>query len=91
MDANAPVRPESRASVSKAARPIEAEGKRQVAAPPASKAPAPRPTAKPAHAGNKPKPSEAVERIVGKRGGPVGRMQTALATAIQADPEWKEF
>ena len=25
------------------------------------------------------------------RGGPVGRMQTARATAIQDDPEWKEF
>jgi methyl-accepting chemotaxis protein len=25
------------------------------------------------------------------RGGPVGRMQTAIATAIQDDPEWKEF
>jgi methyl-accepting chemotaxis protein len=25
------------------------------------------------------------------RGGPVGRMQAALATAIQDDPEWKEF
>jgi methyl-accepting chemotaxis protein len=25
------------------------------------------------------------------RGGPVGRMQTALATAIHDDPEWKEF
>ena len=24
-------------------------------------------------------------------GGPVGRMQTALATAIHDDPEWKEF
>jgi hypothetical protein len=24
-------------------------------------------------------------------GGPVGRMQAALATAIHDDPEWKEF
>ena len=24
-------------------------------------------------------------------GGPVGRMQTALATAVQNDPDWKEF
>jgi methyl-accepting chemotaxis protein len=24
-------------------------------------------------------------------GGPVGRMQTALATAVNADPDWKEF
>ena len=27
----------------------------------------------------------------GKGGGPVGRMQSAAATAIQDDPEWKEF
>jgi methyl-accepting chemotaxis protein len=27
----------------------------------------------------------------GRGGGPVGRMQTALATAIHDDPEWKEF
>ena len=27
----------------------------------------------------------------GKGGGPVGRMQAALATAIHDDPEWKEF
>jgi methyl-accepting chemotaxis protein len=25
------------------------------------------------------------------RGGPVGRMQAALATAVNTDPEWKEF
>jgi hypothetical protein len=25
------------------------------------------------------------------RGGPVGRMQAALATAFDDDPEWKEF
>jgi hypothetical protein len=24
-------------------------------------------------------------------GGPVGRMQTALATAVNADQDWKEF
>ncbi len=27
----------------------------------------------------------------GRGGGPVGRMQAALATAIHDDPEWKEF
>ena len=27
----------------------------------------------------------------GRRSGPVGRMQSALATAIHDDPEWKEF
>jgi methyl-accepting chemotaxis protein len=40
------------------------------------------------------KPAEPakVERArVPKRGGPVGRMQTALATAVQADAEWQEF
>ena len=26
-----------------------------------------------------------------RRGGPVGRMQAALATAINDDPQWKEF
>ena len=25
------------------------------------------------------------------RGGPVGRMQAALATAVKDDPDWKEF
>ena len=29
--------------------------------------------------------------VNGKGGGPVGRMQSALATAIKDDPEWKEF
>jgi methyl-accepting chemotaxis protein len=33
------------------------------------------------------KPAPAAAR----RGGPVGRMQSALATAIQDDPDWKEF
>jgi methyl-accepting chemotaxis protein len=27
----------------------------------------------------------------GNSGGPVGRMQAALATAVKADPDWKEF
>lgn len=27
----------------------------------------------------------------GNRGGPVGRMQAALATAVKNDPDWKEF
>jgi methyl-accepting chemotaxis protein len=27
----------------------------------------------------------------GRGGGPVGRMRTALATAVNADPDWKEF
>jgi methyl-accepting chemotaxis protein len=29
--------------------------------------------------------------VAGNSGGPVGRMQTALATAVKADPDWKEF
>ena len=34
-------------------------------------------------------PKRAASAVRG--GGPVGRMQTALATAIHDDPEWKEF
>ena len=29
--------------------------------------------------------------VAGRRGGPVGRMQTQLATAINQDADWKEF
>jgi hypothetical protein len=34
---------------------------------------------------NKPAPKRAVN------GGPVGRMQAALATAVRSDPDWQEF
>jgi hypothetical protein len=27
----------------------------------------------------------------GNSGGPVGRMQAALATTVNSDPDWKEF
>jgi hypothetical protein len=29
--------------------------------------------------------------VGGRRGGPVGRMQAAVATALAEDPDWKEF
>jgi methyl-accepting chemotaxis protein len=49
---------------------------------------APRPAA-----GTKQLPAAAPKRPApaAQRGGPVGRMQTALATAVQRDPDWKEF
>jgi methyl-accepting chemotaxis protein len=50
---------------------------------PAQKA-APRPQSVPA--AKAPPPKRAVAN-----GGPVGRMQAALATAVNADPDWKEF
>jgi methyl-accepting chemotaxis protein len=33
----------------------------------------------------------APKRVANGSGGPVGRMQAALATAVHADPDWKEF
>jgi methyl-accepting chemotaxis protein len=48
------------------------------------------PPAKPARAAA-PKPAVAAAAVAGRRGGPVGRMQTALATAINEDADWKEF
>ena len=63
-----------------------------------------RPAEKPAAAGRlprrrkspwraRPAPRTAVGRqaVGDRRGGPVGRMQSSLATAIKDDPEWKEF
>ena len=50
--------------------------------------------AKPAPAAAKPVPKRApaaAPRRALNGGGPVGRMHTALATAIQADNDWKEF
>ncbi len=38
-----------------------------------------------------PAPKAAPKRAASGGGGPVGRMQTALATAVQADADWKEF
>jgi uncharacterized phage infection (PIP) family protein YhgE len=38
------------------------------------------------------KPASAKVAVTPKRGGPVGRMQTALATAVAVtDPQWQEF
>ena len=36
-------------------------------------------------------PAKAERAPAPRRGGPVGRMQTALATAVQADADWQEF
>jgi methyl-accepting chemotaxis protein len=36
-------------------------------------------------------PAAAAAAVAGRRGGPVGRMQSALATAIQEDQDWKAF
>jgi methyl-accepting chemotaxis protein len=33
----------------------------------------------------------AAAAVNGRRGGPVGRMQAAVATAMAEDPDWKEF
>ena len=74
---------------------MSAGNKRMAAAPaakvsprvatPAPKAPA-KPTAKPAAVTAK---SKAAAGMNG--GGPVGRMQTALAAAVKDGPEWEEF
>jgi hypothetical protein len=49
-----------------------------------------RPAAKPRPAAAK--PPTPVQRSGGvARGGPVGHMQSTLATALQAEEEWKEF
>jgi methyl-accepting chemotaxis protein len=50
-------------------------------------APAPR---APAAALKRPAPAKAAPKRAAS-GGPVGRMQTALATAVRADADWKEF
>jgi len=51
-------------------------------------APAPR---APAAAFKRPAPAPKAAPKRAASGGPVGRMQTALATAVQADADWKEF
>ena len=55
---------------------------------PAAAAPSRGPAAMP-----KKQPVAASKRVAAgaNGGGPVGRMQTALATAVQSDPDWKEF
>ena len=43
-------------------------------------------------AGGKPAKAAAPKRAAGLNGGgPVGRMQSALATAVRNDPDWQEF
>jgi methyl-accepting chemotaxis protein len=59
-------------------------------------APVTRMAAKPARKETAPvrKPASAAvaaAAINGRRGGPVGRMQAAVATAMAEDPDWKEF
>jgi methyl-accepting chemotaxis protein len=63
-----------------------------------ARAPAARAAAKPAARREpapalKRKPAAAVvaAAVNGRRGGPVGRMQAAVATAMAEDPDWKEF
>jgi methyl-accepting chemotaxis protein len=56
----------------------------------APRAPAAAP--KPQAAAPKRQPATAPRRAAASsNGGPVGRMQSALATAVKEDPEWKEF
>jgi methyl-accepting chemotaxis protein len=55
----------------------------RMAAKPAARAPAP--VRKPASA------AVATAAVNGRRGGPVARMQAAVATAMTEDPDWKEF
>jgi methyl-accepting chemotaxis protein len=59
---------------------------------PVSRAPRPAPSApRPAAAVKRP-PASAARGMNGRQGGgPARRMQTALATAVQDDPDWKEF
>jgi methyl-accepting chemotaxis protein len=58
------------------------------AAPSGRSAPAPRPQV----AARRPAAAPSPKRTVaGTNRGPVGRMQTSLATAIKDDPDWKEF
>jgi methyl-accepting chemotaxis protein len=63
-----------------------------------SRAPAPvaraaaKPAARPAPAAaRKPVAAVVAAAVNGRRGGPVGRMQAAVATAMAEDPDWKEF
>jgi methyl-accepting chemotaxis protein len=65
-------------------------------APKPTPAPATRMPAKPAKREAAPvrKPASAAvaaAAVNGRRGGPVGRMQAAVATAMAEDPDWKEF
>ena len=65
----------------------QAAGSTRGAAPPSR--PQPQATAKPQAAGNGKMPPERQRAVA--NGGPVGRMQASLATAINAEQDWKEF
>jgi methyl-accepting chemotaxis protein len=54
-------------------------------------APARAPAAAPRRAGPAPKAPAAARQPGVNGGGPARRMQTALATAVKSDPDWKEF
>jgi methyl-accepting chemotaxis protein len=64
-------------------KPAPAPVARAAAKPPAKREVAP--ARKPASA------AIAAAAVNGRRGGPVGRMQAAVATAMAEDPDWKEF
>ena len=58
----------------------------------AAKAPAKPPVKREAAPARKPASAAiAAAALNGRRGGPVGRMQAAVATAMAEDPDWKEF
>lgn len=87
-------RPDAATQTNRVARTAEPGEMRRVGEHQQPKAAPRRTVAMPAQASNQPRPAETVtaERsAMSRRGGPVGRMHTALATAIQEDSEWKEF
>jgi hypothetical protein len=62
------------------------------AAQPAARMQRPAPETPPRGPAAKQEPAAAPKRAAaGNTGGPVRRMQTALATAIKSEPDWKEF
>jgi methyl-accepting chemotaxis protein len=64
--------------------------RKPAAAAPARKAPPP-PKREAAPVRKAPSAAVAAKAVAGRRGGPVGRMQAAVATAMAEDPDWKEF
>jgi methyl-accepting chemotaxis protein len=71
-----------------AAQPVVARNPRPAAAPPSRK-----PAAVKQPAAPKQQPAAAPKRVAAatNAGGPVRRMQAALATAVNSEPDWKEF
>jgi len=51
----------------------------------------PAPSKRPVAVAVAPKPSKPAAAKRAANGGPVGRMQAALATAVRSDPDWQEF